>query len=105
MAGLLVRLREEVGLPPLAILAIPAIPKEATFQRIAESQESHGGQALPAALEGRIHAMAERWGYTIDDVLDALEAARRDPAAWMACCTADERRAELLERAGMPFLP
>lgn len=105
MAGILERLRAEVGMPPPAILAIPAIPEGPTVPRIAESQESHGVQVATAGLERRIHAMAARWRYSADDLAEALEGAQRDPAGWVTCCLADEQYAAALERAGMPFLP
>jgi len=70
--------------------------------------------ALLAALEAervaaldlarRVREMAARWQYSRDDLAEALEAAQRDPSAWLACCLADERFAGL-EHAATPFMP
>ena len=46
---------------------------------------------LSAELGLRIHAMAKRWEYTDADLAEVLEAARADPAAWLAAVTMDEQ--------------
>jgi len=46
---------------------------------------------LDGELEKRILAMAERWGYSGDDVALALRAARSDPDGWRRVVEADER--------------
>ena len=54
-------------------------------------------------LERRIRAMASRWHYAPDEVVDALEAARANPAGWLSAVTQDAERAALFERAGMAY--
>jgi hypothetical protein len=54
--------------------------------------------ALPADLEARICAMAERWQYSAEDLADVLYRARRDPVAWRRVVEADEE----LQAKGAP---
>lgn len=63
--------------------------------------------ALLAALdlERRIREMAQRWGYSAEDLTETLELAQQDPARWLTCVAADERLAGKLDRAGTPFIP
>lgn len=46
---------------------------------------------LPGDLERRILAMAERWGYSGDELALALGAARSDPEGWRRVVELDER--------------
>lgn len=46
---------------------------------------------LDRELERRILAMAERWGYSGDDLALALNAARQDPEGWRRVVESDER--------------
>jgi hypothetical protein len=46
---------------------------------------------LDGELERRILAMAERWGYSGDELALALDAARQDPDGWRRVVDSDER--------------
>ena len=46
---------------------------------------------LEVALDNRIRQMAQRWGYSPVELLDALTGARSDPLAWMAWTERDVR--------------
>lgn len=46
---------------------------------------------IPGDLERRILAMAERWGYSGDELALALGAARSDPEGWRRVVESDER--------------
>jgi hypothetical protein len=46
---------------------------------------------LDGELERRIRAMAERWGYSGDELAWALDAARQDPDGWRRVVDSDER--------------
>lgn len=56
--------------------------------------------ALPAGLEQRIRAMAQRWQYSPEELADVLERAQRDPAGWMRAIELDERREEEFRQRG-----
>jgi hypothetical protein len=60
---------------------------------------------LLAALDlaRRIRVMGARWDYTADDLTWALDAAERDPAAWLIGCAADEAQANTAARASMKY--
>lgn len=42
-------------------------------------------------LEQRIRAMAARWGYSAEEVAEALAGAQSDPKSWLAWTEGDER--------------
>jgi precorrin-2 methylase len=42
-------------------------------------------------LEDRIRTMAKRWGYSSDELADALARAKSDPKGWLAWTEADEQ--------------
>ena len=62
-----------------------------------DSQDSQQAQVklrLTADFEARYRAMCSRWRYDPADVLEGIEAARKDPAkAWLTVL-ADERRTQ-----------
>jgi hypothetical protein len=43
------------------------------------------------SLDERIRNMAQRWGYSADELQEALAGARSDPQGWMAWTECDER--------------
>jgi hypothetical protein len=46
---------------------------------------------LSAALDSRISAMARRWGYSAEELAEALTGAHSDPLGWIAWTERDER--------------
>ena len=42
-------------------------------------------------LNARVRKMAKRWGYTADELQEALAGAQSDPQGWMAWTERDER--------------
>lgn len=101
MAGILDRLRADLGMNPLATPATLATNHGAPVLKVAQSQLSQKGRLLPANLERRIRAMAERWQYTADDLAFALEDAQARSETWLACCKWDEQLHDNARRAGM----
>jgi hypothetical protein len=55
---------------------------------------------LPPDLEQRIRAMAARWEYSNDDLVDVLQRARLDPASWTLAVEFDEDREALHRQRG-----
>lgn len=47
--------------------------------------------ALNQTLDERIGKMAKRWGYTANELREALTGVRSDPQGWMAWTERDER--------------
>ena len=54
-------------------------------------------------LEGRVRAMGRRWGYSDEDLDEALSAARLDAPGWVALCTDDECSARKARQAGLRY--
>jgi hypothetical protein len=54
-------------------------------------QEPKPSRALSPDLERRIHAMAERWSYTHDELASVLESARRDSDGWRGIVESEEK--------------
>jgi hypothetical protein len=54
------------------------------------AEDSAHGRA-PNDLEGRIRIMAKRWGYSSDELVDALAGARSDPQGWLLWTEQDEQ--------------
>ena len=54
-------------------------------------------------LDRRIRKMGERWGYSPEDLTEALGASRMNPAGWLLALECDEERAECFRRAGMRY--
>ena len=54
-------------------------------------------------LEGRVRAMGRRWGYSDEDLDEALSAARQDAAGWVTLCTDDECSARKARQAGLTY--
>jgi hypothetical protein len=46
---------------------------------------------LPGDLEARIRTMAKRWGYSSDELAEALAGAKTDPGSWLAWTERDDR--------------
>jgi hypothetical protein len=62
-------------------------------------------QRAALALERRVRAMASRWRYSPADLRDALDAARAEPAAWLAAVAWDEELTERAARDGSRWPP
>lgn len=48
-------------------------------------------RAIAADLDDRIRAMAKRWRYSADELTEALNGAKTDPAGWLSWVERDER--------------
>jgi hypothetical protein len=57
--------------------------------------------ALGSALTERIRQMGERWQYSPEDLAQALDAARADPAGWLASVEWDEQLHRKCGRTGL----
>lgn len=69
----------------------------------ASPKESEKFSALSPDLDRRIRLMAKRWEYSSEELADALDRARRDPAGWSRAVALDERReAEFRECGVLP---
>lgn len=68
-----------------------------------KAQVAANKSALLAALslETRLHAMAQRWRYTGDDLAEVLVLAAADSAAWTLAVALDERREAEFREAGL----
>lgn len=73
---------------PSAALTVEARALIAAY-RPALIEMLHG---LSPKLERGIRSMAGRWGYTPDELADALARAAVDPVAWASCVALDEER-------------
>ena len=88
---------EEVS--PPANLANPANP-------VPEIRKLAGFARVPGytkALQERIAAMAERWHYSPEDLAEALECAKTDPAKWLSAVEQDEQRNKLARQVGRKY--
>lgn len=56
-------------------------------------ERSQDLQPLPADLERRLRAHAERWEYSPEELADFLEWARADPSGWLLWVARAEQRA------------
>ncbi len=56
-------------------------------------------------LEGRVRAMAELWGYSAEEIDEALSAAFLDVPGWVALCADDEGSARRASLAGLEYPP
>ncbi len=57
-----------------------------------KSSSASSVKTLSPELECRIRTMAQRWSYASDDLVEVLDLARGNPAAWRLAVDLDERR-------------
>lgn len=68
--------------------AIRDAKRELLLALAAEQSTDH---RPPQDLEDRIRTMAKRWGYSSDELAQALAGAKSDPKSWLAWTEQDER--------------
>jgi hypothetical protein len=54
-------------------------------------------------LEGRVQEMAQRWGYSAEEIEEAVFAARLDALGWETLCADDECSARKARQAGLRY--
>lgn len=85
--------------------AIKASPRDrVTLEVRSQIQRLRDGLVQHLQAERRrVEAMGRRWGYSAEDLQEALAQAELDPAGWAAVCDADENSARRAHRAGMSY--
>jgi len=67
-------------------------PRDRLTEDLRQRIRAEKGELLAAVrLDGRVRAMATRWGYTPEELAEALAAASSDPAGWLLWTEKDER--------------